>query len=306
MVSTVLYGSQFVIDGQQLNGGLDSSGIEWTLTNESGWFQSPPIKQSRADRPTSRGGSVGNEYKGARVIALGGEMTAPSVSALRQAERLLFGLCSAPDQLYPLTVTEEDGLVLTANVKLDGPILTAPKSWQTAIWTMQLYAPDSRKFAVSTTNTTPLASSGGGGVQWRGAAGTTGVQWQGPTPGTTGTRWGPLGSSGTITLDNRAGTAPADVVATFTPVSEDLPSPSIVNALTGETVTYGPTLHVGDILVVNCATGSVLVNGANQRPNLTRADFFEVPKGTQLPVRFQASGSAPTALMTVSISPAYY
>ena len=305
MPLSALYGPAFTVDGLALNGGTDSFGCDWTLTEQTGWFDTPPIKASRGDRPASRGVSVGPEYKGARVVTFGGELNAPTVATLRVAQRRLGGICQVPDKLYSLVAVEEDGTTLTAAVKLDGAILTAPKAWNTVTWSIQLMAPDPRKFGLATAVSTQLAGAGGGGIQWQGPAGATGIQWQGPTPGTTGTQWGLLGNSGTATLDNSAGTAPADVVATIT-TNEDLLGAALVNAITGETVSYGPTIHAGDTLIFNCATGAVLLNGTNQRPNLARAEFFEVAAGTALPVRFQASAPAPSALMSVAFGPAYY
>src|SRR5215472_6612204 len=161
------YGCQFLIGGITINGSTDANGCDWLLTKETGWFGSPAIKTARVDKPAARGVFRGNEFRGGRVMTLEGNLGAPTVTALRNACRTLLGICPDPHLQYPLTVIEESGLSLYANVVLDGEILITPVSALSVDFSIQLVAPDPRKWnTTGKTFTVLLASGGSGGVSY--------------------------------------------------------------------------------------------------------------------------------------------
>lgn len=123
----------------------------------------------------------------------------------------------------------------------------------------------------------------------------TGAQWNGPSPGTTGVQWGQPSSTGVVHLDNTGGTAEADVVATITGPAQ---RPALSAA--GGWITYNGTLAASDQLVINTGTGAVLLNGVSRRSYLSRADWFTIPAGQTLDVRFTADVQNSTASMTAS------
>ena len=122
----------------------------------------------------------------------------------------------------------------------------------------------------------------------------TGAQWRGPA-GTTGLQWGQPNSTGVVSLDNTAGTANADVIATITGPAQ---RPAISTG--ADWIIYNGNIGSSDVLIINTGTGSVLLNGVNRRSYLTQADWFTIPAGKKLDVRFAADVQNSIASMTAS------
>lgn len=282
------YGCQFLLGGITINGSTDSNGCDWILTKETGWFASPAIKTARVDKPAARGTFRGNEFRGSRVMTLEGVLAAPNVATLRSAIRTLLGIFPDPRVQYPLTVVEESGLSQFANVVLDGEILTTPISATSVTFSVQLAAPDPRKFAsVASTVSVPLASGGTGGVTY---------------PVTYPVNYGTPGNSGSVTLTN-AGTADADPSFVFT---GPLTTPSVIRADTGDTVTYNGTLLATDTLTVDSGTGAVLLGGVNRRALVSAVNWFPVPGNGSITVLFRSTNPADTGVMSVTVADTSY
>ncbi len=290
------------LDGAVFNSS-DANGVEWWAPDVDGWYNAPGEKLHQQDRTNGPGVYDSTSYLDQRLVTLTGFINAPTRAARDAALRQLAALCTT-GRLVQLSCVEPDN-TYTVMVKRAQRPQVANTSATAAEFQLFLTAPDPRKFGLPTPLSTLMATSGVGGTQWQGPAGGTGTRWQGPPAGTTGTQWSQPGSSGTVNLDNSAGTAPADVVVTFTTLGL-LQQPAFINMLTGDRVTYGQSLNAGDSLVINCTTGATMLNGNNVRPNLTRADFFDIPARTVVPVRFEGGQPDATATMSITFSPAYY
>lgn len=288
LYDSAFYGCQFALGGITINGSTDAAGCDWILTKETGWFGSPAIKVARVDKPAARGLFRGNEFRGGRVMTLEGNLSAPTVTALRTAQHVLFGLCPDPHLQYPLTVTEESGISQYANVVLDGEILTTPVSATAVTFSLQLVAPDPRKFASAVqTQTIPLASSGTGGVAY---------------PLAYPVDYGVPGSSGSLTLTN-GGTADADPSFVFT---GPLTNPSVARADTGDVVTYNGSLLATDTLSIDFGTGAVLLDGINRRAQVSATDWFTVAAGSSITVLFRSTYAGDTGLLTATVTDTSY
>lgn len=283
-----LLGCRFALGGITINGGTDANGCDWILTKEAGWFASPAIKTARVDKPAARGIFRGNEFRGGRVMTLAGSLSAPNVATLRNAQRQLFGLCPDPHLQYPLTVTEEDGSATYANVALDGEILTTPVSWRSVEFSIQLVAPDPRKFSTPPAHVPIfLASPGSGGVSY---------------PVKYPVAYGTPGSTGSAVISN-AGSADADPQFQFI---GPLTNPSVMRADTGDVLTYNGSLTMFDVVTVDSATGAVLFDGINRRALLTANNWFTIPPYGSINVIFRSSGPTDTGIVTVTSANTFY
>lgn len=283
-----VYGSQFKLGSITINGSTDANGCDWILTKESGWFGSPAIKTARTDKPAARGVFRGNEFRGGRVMTLEGTLSAPNVNALRAAQRTVAGLCPNPRIQYPLTVIDENGLSLYANVALDGEILTTPISALSVDFSIQLVAPDPRKFSSApTTLTTLLASGGSGGVMY---------------PVMYPVAYGTPGVPGALTLTNN-GTAEGDPLCVL---KGPLTSPALIRADTGDTVTYNGTLGTTDTVTIDFATGNVTLNGENRRPLVSALQWFNVPAQSSISLLFRSANLADTGTLSVTFGDTWY
>lgn len=282
------YGSQFIIGGITINGSTDANGCDWILTKESGWFGSPAIKTARTDKPAARGLFRGNEFRGGRVMTLEGTLSAPTVTALRNAQRAVCGICPDPHAQYPLTVIEESGYSSYANVALDGEILTTPISALSVDFSIQLVAPDPRKFSSNpTTLSTLLASGGSGGVMY---------------PVTYPVNYGVPGAPGALQLTNH-GTADADPLCVLT---GPLTSPELIRADTGDTVTYNDTLSATDTVVIDFNTGNVTLNGVNRRPLVSALNWFSIPANGSISMLFRSANPSDTGTLSVTFGDTSY
>lgn len=284
----VAYGPQYTIGGITINGSTDSTGCDWILTSETGWFGAPAIKTARVDKPAARGTFRGNEFRGARVIVLQCTLSAPTVAALRAAQYRVLGICPNPHAQYPLTVVDETGLSQYANVALDGEILITPITWNSATVSIQLVAPDPRKFASNPTVVSVLLAS----------AGTGGVAYPVSYP----VSYGAPGATGAATLTN-TGSADSDPLITFT---GPLTNPSVMRADTGDVVTYNGTLLSTDTLTVDFGAGNVLLDRVNRRSLLSALNWFTIPAYSSIIALFRSTNAADTGVMTVTYGPASY
>jgi len=283
-----LAGTQFLLTDTP-----DSSGVGRIVTNLVGWYDTPKLRTAYTALPFAAGSLYTPAYTEHRVVVLDGVLTTTDPAVLIRARHGLGGLCNDPSLLYTLQVDDEVGS-LYCLVQRSTEILSKSPDGLIANFSVSLTAPDPRLLDVTLQSaTTQMAQPGNGGVPWNGPApGSTGTQWNGPT-GTTGIAYGQPGPTGIVTVDNTAGTAPADVLLT---IQGPATNPTLIT--TAGTIVFGGVLSASDVLVINTGTGSVLLNGGNRRNLLTRAGFFQIPAGKTLDVSFSADLQNASASLT--------
>lgn len=278
----------------------DASGVARIATKLVGWYDTPKLRTVYTPLPFAAGSLCTPAYTDHRTITLDGVMLTRDRATLIRGRRALGGLCNDPSTLYTLQVDDEVGSLFCL-VQRSTDILFKSADGVTADFSVSLTAPDPRLLdVVLQSASTPMAQPGSGGVQWNGPSpGTTGTQWNGPA-GTTGIAWGQPGPSGIVTVDNTAGTAPADVILTL---KGPATNPTIITS--AGAIVYGGSFSAGDTLVINTGSGSVLLNGANRRSLLTRAGFFQIPPGKAMGISFSADQQNSTAYMTAQWRTSY-
>lgn len=284
--------------------GRDVRGVHWFLHEESGFFGSPKNTGTTTQRLNQHGGFRGTGWKTERSISLKGYAFASDYKALRQSVEQVTGMLSDPDDPTALTCHAETGPV-TCDVFLDGEILTQPLDIQGAgiEWSLQVVAPDPRRYAVSSRTMRAGLPQGtvGDGLDFQ-AGGTTGLRLM---AGTTvrgldfttdgGLVFGQSNATGFLQLVN-AGTAPTSPIYTlYGPLVEP-----VLTATTGgitSLLQYNDTIHDGEFIIIDPSARAVLLGGtASRRHLLNPADFagFYIPgAGTDngvLPVGLTHSG----------------
>ncbi|MGW1676038.1 phage distal tail protein [Saccharopolyspora sp. NPDC002376] len=294
-MTTVTLANSFVL-GQP---STDAAGVTWWHRSIDGWRDGVPMRTNFVDRPTGPGSYDGPSFPSKRVVVLNGSARAPNHAARLRAMRMLTGL-GADGAMLSLRVADELGETEAMVRRSDKPTITMTStSWLD--YSLQWTAPEPRLLDVATrTASTQMAQSGLGGVAWNGPVGGSGTRWNGPT-GDSGLSWGAPVSTGVVELDNTDGTAPADVIVTITGPALN---PSISTAT--HWITYNGALSSTDVLVINTGSGSVQLNGVNRRSYLTRANWFQIPAGGSIDVRFTAEVQNFTAAMTCSWRVSYY
>lgn len=287
---------QWTLAGTTFNGGTDLNGNTWWVTEEQGWSGSPSPRTGRTDRPWTQGQYRIPNYNSSRIISLSGRTVCQSLSGRRLAEHQLAQLCWDPTLLYTLSCTEETG-ILSAQVERDAATQVVIDSGGLSLtWSLQLAAPDPRKYATTVSGSTGVASQTGG-LSWP-------LDWTGGGAG--GLNWGTVTSTGTITLTN-SGTADTWPVITFAANGGTIVNPAALDA-NGNLLSFNLTLSGTDqlVLTTNPIGRTVLLNGADRRSAMTSAQWFSIYPGSTDPVSFTASSTSGSPLMTISYAPAYW
>lgn len=277
------------VDDLWFNDGIDADdGAQWTVEAEEGWSGSP------LDVDT------------ARIITLRGWVWAPTWEARRRAEKRLAALCldpARPDRLWELRCTEETGDLL-ASVRRDAaPLVTIRPGGYWLDFTLQLRAPDPRKYGI------PLSQSVGppqssGGLPW-----TTGLDWS------TGLSWGTVVSTGSIVLSNpgRADAAVKFVINGSTVTGESLVNPRITAPAIDGLLRFNDTLTtIGGVVPyvefdTNPKKRTVLLGGtADRRARAAGSRWFTIPAQSDLLVSFSADSMPATASLTAISSTAHW
>lgn len=291
---------QFTLGGIAFNGGTDSNGNTWWVTSETGWSDSPAPRTSRTDRPWAQGQYRIPNYNSSRIIALNGHTACPSQISRRTAEHQLAALCWDPTLLYTLSCTEETG-TLSALVERDASTtaIIQPGGYDLE-WSIQLAAPDPRKYAATVSGVTGVAASSGG-LDWSTGGG---LDWTGGSSG--GLVWGVTTSSGQITFSN-TGTADTWPTITFSANGGTIVNPQALDSA-GNLLSFNLTITGSDVLVLttNPIGRSVLYNGTDYRAAMTSAQWFSIYPGTSDTIAFAATSATGSAAMTVSAAPAYW
>lgn len=301
VLMTIIMLPTWNVDGLTFN--TSDGDVEWIVHNDEGWDNPPELRDSLTPRVVGHGSYESDSYLGPKLIVLDGLLRGSSRTAVERALRQLAlvggGLVSTP-----LVVAGYD-LELTCNVKRAARPSTRRVSTTDVLWQLSLLAPDPRKYSTAyQVLTTGIATDAPGGVLWNGPAGSTGTPWNGPA-GVTGVVWqSGSGTTGTVTLTNQ-GTASASIQFVITDTVESVVTPSIVDTSTGRTITYGGTITAGTSLAIDTGAGSVLLDGANRGPLLTRDEWFSIPPLSSIQVLFSSPSPAPNAQLLARWRDAY-
>lgn len=245
MSEPVLNWSTVTIDGRVMqfreDGGpypTDADGVEWIATKLDGWFGSPAPTTVQAPRLAGHGSYRSPSRRPGRTIALEFVVTAPTVEAMRLLERQVAALCSDPDRLYPLVVTEDPMGTLTADVELSDEILAVARTDYSTMFSAQFRAPDPRLYGPWGTAGTQLFTGGTGGMDMD----PSGTDMSDP-----GANLGDPGDQGVTTVTS-AGTAPGGVVLEIVgPVTE----PSVYVSELSTRLSWSGELAAGQHLYIN-------------------------------------------------------
>jgi hypothetical protein len=147
----------------------DGDGTAWICTDLVGWRSAPGRRTQHTERPTADGAHRSAAYRDVRSYEIKGSLFPPTPELGEQAVRRLLALCRDPGELYPLTVQERDGALLTAMVEQAGAILTAqvgPLKWE---FSVPLVANDPLRYTAWSTVAALTGAAGSGGIDFSGS-----------------------------------------------------------------------------------------------------------------------------------------
>ena len=225
-----------------------------------GWESLPPSRYDKVDRARGHGTHRSRVYADERIVTVTGttySATDRDRRLLDLQQRMTFG-----EDEEPLTITVA-GRTLTASAQLlrCDPVI-ATGSWNVGLikWVAQWRCPDPLRYGPArTTDPVKLPTSG------------SGLTYPLAYP----LNYGPAGETGQLQLAN-AGTAPAPILFA---VRGDLPGGTELSAAaTGQRLTYARPIPGQQLVEIDTAAGTVLVEGtSSRRAALTSADWLHVP-----------------------------
>lgn len=148
----------------------DIYGVTWIVTDEVGFWDGPTPRLSSdssalVEKINRHGAMMGPNFMQERIITLNGVCFAPDQGTLSYAVTQMASLCTDPYQTYQLCCDSQLGQIY-ANVRLDAQTQISPYAMNPSFkWSMQLIAPDPRKYTRETFNATialPQITTGDG------------------------------------------------------------------------------------------------------------------------------------------------
>jgi hypothetical protein len=269
---------------------IDAAGVEWTLTDLTGWWEPPGVKDNAQPRPVGPGAFDAPVYDDVRVLGFEERITAPDPQKLHQAlirmgkvRRLLMAgtqvIGHQPDGDYYVTAK-------------------AGSTWQTAAvgnsgWLYQWSATcrDPYKYGPAVQLPTGLPTQAGGLAfpMWAAAGGAL--------------DWGVAGSSGRITLLNPGS---VDAYPVYTVQGPLIGGFSIGSVDLGNLIIWADDVPVSATVVVDAASGRGYFNGADWTGSLTSRQWWSVPAGGGSTIQFAARALGQSGTLTAVLRPPYY
>lgn len=262
---------------------LDVDGCLWDVLTDTGWRDSPEMRQTGTDRPLGDGVMIGPGYLPSQTIELAGEVWAPDQASLFRAMARMRALLAVSDgRTGTLQVLEDGGgSNLQTSIRRGGATLVAPSDPRRARWSLSLLAIDPHRYGVLEHSATTGVYSAG-----------VGRSYSRHYPRT----YGALGTLGRLSLVNE-GNDWADVLLT---IHGPVTGPTVTLIETQRHLSVELTVPVGGTLELSSADRSVLLDGGVRRANLTAdSQWFRLPPGSST-VAFTAVSGAGTLTVTYS------
>lgn len=267
--------------------GTDGDGCEWrTLAPIQGWDGSPDTTFALTQKPRQPGGWLGPRPQLVpRHVTLTGLVRAPSADALEGAIDRLNAAASIDT---PTTLTVQRGSSpRTAGVYRDGAVVPVELTDTIAQWTVDLTAPDPRKYGATVSTSTGLPSSSGG-LTWP-------VTWP--------VKWTGIAASGVLSINN-PGNVPAPLLLR---IDGPVTAPTILHVASGTALTLASsyTVPAGSFLLIDTEARTVLEGGTASRNGwITSRGWFQLDPGPN-DLIFSAATYNATAQLTATYAPAY-
>ena len=263
--------------------GTEGGGVRWTTERVDGWDGSPASTLSLTQKPRAIGAWAGEAFGTARHLVIVGSVSAPTEDALTDAMDRLNASCSLDDT--SLTVGKGTSS-RTVTVRRSDDVIPTMGSTLDADWSIQLVAPDPRKYGTALTGTTGLPATTGGVL----------------IPATFPITITETITSGQVSVTN-LGNADAPVTLTLTgPTIGSLVGPIITHYPSGRRLVFPADKYVpaGESWVIDCTNRQVLAGGTEPRTGwLSERGWPVLVPGVNV-FGLTAIGSGPSPSLSVS------
>lgn len=262
---------------------VDANGVAWVVDDIPGWAGSAGSTLPLTSKTRAHGSWRGKAFLVSKTLPISGAVQAPSPDlALAAADTL-----NAAASLEDTTLTVDEGLVRWMTVARQGEVLITWLTDRAFIFSIQMLAPDPRRFADALTTSTLLPNLSGGLT----------------VPLDVPVVLADTGVSGACSLVNPGNMTGPVRIRIDGPVA----GPEITHVGTGAQLTLAAslTLGSGEWLDIDMEAQTVLANGQSSRAGyLTQRGWsgFEAGGNTWT---FTSAAYNASALMTVDATPAW-
>lgn len=274
-------------------GAPDANGVAWTFSETKGWFDGAPAKGGVTDRDQNHGVFAERTWRGARLISVTGHVSAPTRRLASDAQHALASLL-AEGTFGDFAVDDPDQGLLTSSVRGEG---TPNIDWDGRCdidCMLSFLAPDPLRYGVVVSDSTQFAQDAGGlefDLFTDGAGADVGFL-----------DFGDIGSiDGLVTLEN---VGPLEAWPTFT-VTGPTPDAGFTISSDGRTVGFSRSVPDGLSLVIDTASGTAILDGADYSRYLSHREWWSVPPGGSATASFSPVGGATTATLTATLRPTF-
>ena len=278
----VLTPTYAVVGGLNLSN-IEASGVTWVLQSVQGWG-APHGTLKPEQKPRQAGAWAGDSFSAGRSIVLTGAVYAPTAALASDALDRLIVAAGLPATPF---VMVESGRSRTTTVRRDGDVIETWLNQQAFTYSVQLFAPDPRKFGTAQTGVTNLPTTSGGS-QWP-------EQWP--------EVWSATTVSGTVSLTN-SGLENGPVVLR---VDGPVVGPFITHTGASGVATFASslTLGVGEWVSIDMEKRTFYANGtASRSSTVTSRTWSQFEPGLNA-WTFGAVAYNSSAQLTVTATPAW-
>lgn len=260
-----------------------------------GWFDGPPVRAKDEERPQRHGSFAIPAQRGGRIISVAVAVRCASPESAENARDRLASIL-ADGGFGDLSVTSDAGRTTTASVRLNSKPLIAWTPWSNTVRAqLEFWAADPLRYGPAATVETGFPVLAGG------------LEFPLFTDGTNDTgylEFGAQSSTGRVVVTNE-GTA--DSTQQFT-VTGPVPPFQIVAVESGRRLVFSRPVAAGDVLVIDSATGVVVLNGGDVDYSgyLTTAEWVSVPPGGSQTFAFLPLEGTGTGTLAVTWRPAFW
>jgi len=267
----------------------------WVLSSLDGWDDSGSgVRGERGERPQAHGNFDTPMFRTGRSIAVAGHVLCPTRSAAAAVVQRLSAL-GADGRELDITVTDPDLPSMSASVRIADKPIVAWQGGRTVGYAGEWWAADPLRYGDTVNAPTGFAVQAGG------------LEFDLFTDGTSHTgflEFGQQGATGRVSVSN-TGTAPT---APQFEITGPVPRFSVVHVQSGRRVSFAQAVAAGDRLLIDTATGVVVLNGGDVDYSglLTRAEWAPIAPGETATFAFVADGPYDVGTLTVIARPAWW
>lgn len=256
-------------------------GVLYLLEKTSGWG-SPAVDRTVEQKEWGHGAWAGVGYLAARPLVLEGTVIAPEAQ-LRAAIDRLIDAASLEDTRFQV----DEDVSRYCTVRRNDEVLVDHLNKQAARWSVQMLAPDPRKYSVAESSAVLGLPTVTGGLV---------------LPATAPLTIGATVVTGRAQLLNAGNIDAGLTVRIDGPVSQ--PRFSLTTEASSQTLRFNLDLATGQWLEIDTARRTAYLNGTSSRRGLATGDWPLLPPGAS-ELNFAAALYDPDALLTVTYRSAW-